>query len=137
MKRYLAIILLLISIPSIAQDTTGVLPKVNVPEGFNWVYILIFFCGMLIHYGVKIFHEIGAKGFFPGLVNNFVGWFINKFHYTLIAGAAAAILALVETYGLNIGFSAINLIGTFASLVAGYIGDSAFNAGVIIKPEAQ
>ncbi len=116
-----------------AQTTQSVDPitGIAIPAGFNWLYLIFYVLGMVIHYGVKVFHTLGLPNLLPNLAKNFVGWFFNKFHYTLIAGAAAAIIGLVESYGLNVGFDKITLMGVCASIAAGYIGDSVFNSGEI------
>jgi uncharacterized membrane protein len=127
-------VLIAMALVTLAQtaDTTAILKLPTVPEGFNWLYIPLFAVGLLIHYGVKVFHDLGSAKFFSGFLSNFPGWFVNKFHYTLLSGAAVAIMALASTYELSISFAVINTLGVVASIAAGYIGDSAFNSGKIV-----
>jgi hypothetical protein len=123
------------SIAQIQIDTAQVKKLIDVPSGFNWTYILLFVGGMVIHYLKKVFYIAGWKKLISMGTANFYSWFVNKFHWTLLAGAAALILGLTETYGLNISFATINLLGVCASLAAGYIADSGFNQGVIVVPK--
>jgi len=127
----LAMFVLIINTVIAQSDTTSTLiPNIEVPEGFNWFYLGFFILGMLIHYVYKVYKVLGSVNLLKGLLNNFVGWFINKFHRTLLAGFVAAILGLVEYLGLSINFSTITFIGAVVAIAAGYIGDLA-NAGEI------
>jgi hypothetical protein len=112
-----------------AQATEGT--AIQIPEGFNWIYIGFFIVGMVIHYLVKIFHTFGSANILKNCINNFFGWFFNKFHWTLIASGAAAIMGVASAYQLSIHFATINTLGIVVALVAGYLGDSAFNNGVL------
>jgi len=119
-------------IPVIAQvGTTNTLKPLDIPAGFNWLYIVFFALGMLLHYSIKVFHTLGKTKFLNSLYRNFSNWFINKYHYTALSGAAAAIIGIATAYEMNINFSIINLLGAVISIMAGYIGDSMFNAGEI------
>ena len=142
MKWFLFIVLFiaLFLAPVIYADTTSVDQKIdtsatgsgiNIPDNFDFWYIGLFAFGMIIHYGVVVKNRIGLNNYAKNFIGNFVGWFFNKFHWTLISGAAAAILAVVETYFHGASFATINMIGIFASIAAGYIGDSAFNQGSV------
>jgi hypothetical protein len=137
MLRYLKLFvivfvaMLLFNVQAIAQaDSTSILPKIEVPEGFNWFYLGFFILGMLLHYAYKVYKVVGTINYFKSLLNNFVGWFLNKFHRTLLAGFVVSILALVQTLGLQIDFSSITLLGGLVATAAGFIGDMA-NAGEI------
>lgn len=122
---------LFIAVMAVAQDTTKVIPSIQIPTGFNPVYLAFFAVGMLAHFvvHVKNMPGIGWANVIKNLtLGNLVTWFGNKFHMTLFATAAAAVMGLAETYGLNIGFAVLAPIPIAAAIVAGYIGDSAFNA---------
>lgn len=112
------------------MNTVQTLP-ISIPTGFDWVYLVFFALGMVAHFIVRLADQAGGwtniKSGLTGFFGKFVAWFFNKFHLTLIGGAAAAVMALGETYGLNVSFATINTLGVVLSLVAGYIGDSAFN----------
>ena len=131
LKALTVVLLFVIVMPYtiLAQATEGVV--IQIPEGFNWIYIGLFIVGMIIHYIVKIFHTFGSTNILKNILNNFVGWFFNKFHWTLIASGAAAIMGVASAYQLSIHFATINTLGVVVALVAGYIGDSAFNNGVL------
>lgn len=131
------ILAVLFVLPVFAQlDTTAVgLPPLP-PAGFNWFYIAFFALGMVIHFLVTLKTQAGGWSKFflvfnTSLPAQFLEWFGNKFHFTLIAGAAALVGGVASEYGLNINFAVLNSLGIAAALVAGYIGDSAFNKGVV------
>ena len=123
------LVLLIIPLSLFAQDTTTM--GITIPTGFNWFYILFFAVGMFVHYAVKVFHDLGSAKFMAGIVSNFAGWFLNKPHWTLLAGAAAAIMGFAASYGLPVAFATLNALAIAVSIAAGYIADSAFNGGEI------
>ena len=127
---FLALFLVFI-VPVFAQDTTKVLNTIPIPPGFQWYYLPIFLLGIFVHYAVKVYKTLGPTKFLSGLINNFVGWFINKPHMTLVSGFAAACLGVGSAYGLSIGFNTFNALAVAGSIVAGYLGDSVFNDGTI------
>jgi len=129
MLRKLAFLFFLISILIIAQETDPT--KIDIPTGFNWLYLIFFALGMVIHYGYKVYTVVGTVNYFKNFLKNLFGWFINKFHWTLIASGATAIIAFAVQYGLPQEFATINFIGIGISIVAGYIGDIA-NQGNIV-----
>lgn len=119
----------ILCVASASAQTVGT--PINIPAGFNWIYIVLFAVGMIVHYVIKVFHTLGSKEILKNLLNNFFGWFFNKWHWTLLAGGATAIMAVASAYELNIQFTSINALGIVISIAAGYIGDSAFNSGTI------
>lgn len=110
------------------EEYTGI----QIPEGFNWLYLIFFAVGMVVHYAYKVYQLLGTANYLKNFLKNIFGWFFNKFHWTLLAGGAAAIIGLAAQYGLPTTFSTINLLGVGISLVGGYIGDMA-NQGTITK----
>jgi hypothetical protein len=131
----IALTLLAVSLAFAEGDTTATTTLgISVPTGFNFAYIAIFAFGMILHYAIVIKNKLGMSDYLKNFTGNFIGWFVNKWHYSLIAGGAAAVVALAETYFNGASFATINAIGVIVSLTSGYIGDSAFNQGnVIVK----
>lgn len=139
MKRFMVILFaiigsitlsILIPVALLAQPDTLHVPIIpTVPPGFDFWYIPIFFVGMLFHFIVAMKNVAGGWSKIPWntLFGAFVTWFFTDKHYTIIAGAVTAILGIVSTYELNVGFGTLNPLAIAAALAAGYIGDSAFN----------
>ena len=123
------------------QDTTKSLPFTlpEVPSGFNYFYLAIFGGGMFIHYLVHMVKSVGGWSkigsvFNASFVDNLVSWFGNKFHLTLVSGAAAAIIGTAAQWGLNVPFATLNALGIAVATVSGYIGDSMFGGGTVAAP---
>ena len=131
MKKYIVLLigLLLILNGILLADPTNAAGPI-VPAGFNFWYIPIFCLGMIAHWFFHFAKNGGGKFSLANITMvNFTAWFFNKFHMTLITGAAAAVLGVASSYGLDIGFAVINAIGVSVAVAAGYIADSAFNQG--------
>ncbi len=134
MKRFglfaLAGILLVVA-SVFAQDSTKVLPPVVIPTGFNPLFIGFFVIGMLAHFVIHVKNLVGWGKLLANLtLSQLVAWFGNKFHMTLIAGAAAAIMGVGASWGLSIEFAVLTPLSVVVAIGAGYIGDSAFNGGL-------
>lgn len=113
-----------------AQDSTAT-SGIQIPEGFNWIFLIFFGVGMLAHYVYKVYTTFKQSNLLKNLMGNFIGWFVNKFHWTILSGAAVTILALAENYGLNVSFTTLNIIGIGCAVVSGYLGDIA-NKGNLV-----
>ena len=126
--KALAILFFVGFISVFAQDTTAT--PITIPTGFNWIYLVFFGLGMVVHYGYKIYQTFGTLNYLQKFGSNLFGWFVNKFHWTLIAGGAAAVIGVAVQYGLPAEFATLNVIGIGIAIIAGYIGDMA-NQGVL------
>jgi len=128
-------LLLLISLSFLpAQvDSTKTPFGVTVPAGFDPLYLAIFALGMIIHYAIVVKNKLGMANYFKNFLGNFLGWFANKWHLSAIGAAAGAILAFVAQYAITAQFSTLNSAASAIVIAVGYIGDSMFNQGNLIK----
>lgn len=120
-----------------AQDTAKSIPLTVSPTGFDYWYIVIFAVGMIAHFIVHVGKAVGWQKLFNTFPAQFSCWFFNKFHLTLISGAAAAILGTASQWGLNVPFATLNAMGIAVAVASGYIGDSVFNGGTPVPPAGK
>ena len=126
------------------QDTTKSLSFVlpEVPSGFNYFYLAIFAGGMFVHFLVHMVKSVGGWSkigsvFNASFFDNFASWFGNKFHLTLVSGAAAAIIGTAAQWNLNVPFATLNPLGIAVAIASGYIGDSMFGGGTVAAPQGS
>ena len=129
------LVFLLLQVDSLLKGIS--LPAI--PTGFNWEYIALFVLGMVLHWLIRVIHGAGGWSkvftvFNSSLLDNFVSWFFNKPHLTVVSGGAAAVLAFAAQYNLPVSFATINALGVAMAVASGYIADSAFNGGAITAP---
>ncbi len=126
--------ILLTALHLFAQGTNSTIPIPVVPSGFDWWYIVLFAAGMVIHFIVHVIKTADLRTLVKTFLAQFVGWFFNKWHFTAISCAAAAVLGTAAQWNLNVPFATLNAMGIAVAIASGYIGDSVFNNG---KPAKQ